>query len=127
SRLVVNEKEAEQVRAIFAIYVRHGSLIPALQEIQSRGYCLKSWTTRQGEHHSGQRFNRHSLVRLLSSALYLGQVNYKGKLYPGEQPAIVERKLWNKANELLQNQQRGGEGCERNRPGALLKDLLVCG
>jgi site-specific DNA recombinase len=126
SRLVVNEAEAEQVREIFGLFVRHRSLIPALEEIQQREWRMKSWVTCQGEHHAGQVFNRHSLVRLLSNVLYLGQVNYKGTVYPGEQPAIVDRKVWEKANELLQRQERGGDGRERNRQGALLKGLLLC-
>jgi hypothetical protein len=33
---------------------------------------------------------------LLSNVLYLGQVNYQGKVYPGEQPAVVDRKQWKK-------------------------------
>jgi site-specific DNA recombinase len=32
-RLVVNPQEAEQVRAIFALYVKHGSLIPTVTEL----------------------------------------------------------------------------------------------
>ena len=122
----MNEAEAEQVREIFALFVRQRLLIPALEEIHHRGWRLKSWTTRKGKLHAGPPFDRHSLVRLLSNVLYLGQVNYQGKVYPGEQPAIVDRKLWKKANELLQRQERGGDGRERNRQGALLKDLVLC-
>jgi DNA invertase Pin-like site-specific DNA recombinase len=126
TRLVVNVAEAEQVREIFALFVRQRSLIDALEEIHHRGWRLKSWTTRKGELHAGQPFHRHSLVRLLSNVLYLGEVNYQGKVYPGEQPGIVDRKLWKKANELLQRQEHGGTGGERNQQGALLKDLLLC-
>jgi hypothetical protein len=126
TRLVVNEAEAKHVREIFAVFVRHGSLIPALEEIHHRGWRLKSWTTRKGAHHAGQPFDRPSLVRLLSNVLYLGQVNYQGKVYPGEQPGIVDRQLWKKANERLQRPERGGDSGERNRQGALLKNLLLC-
>ena len=69
-RLVVNEVEAEQVREIFGIFVRHRLLIPALEEIRQRGLRLKSWTTRNGEHHEGKAFDRHSLQRLLSNVVY---------------------------------------------------------
>jgi site-specific DNA recombinase len=107
--LLVNQAEAEQVRQIFAILTRQGSLIPTLEEIQTRGFRLKSWTTRKGEHHAGQPFNLHSLARLLSNVLYLVQVNYQGAIYPGEQPAIVDRKVWEKAKQRLQQQKRGGD------------------
>ena len=126
SRLVVNEEEAHQVREIFEIFVRHRALIPTLEQIQKRGWRLKSWTTRKGEQHAGSCLDRHALVRLLSNALYVGEMKYKGEIYRGEQPAIVERKIWKRANELLEKARRGGDGRERKRSGALLRDVLVC-
>jgi hypothetical protein len=53
-------------------------------------------------------------------------MKYKGKIYSGEQPAIVHRKVWNRAHGLLETQERGSENGARNRQGALLKGLLVC-
>src|SRR5580698_9009652 len=45
-RLVVNETEAEQVRKIFAVFLRRGSLVATLEDTRRRGWTLKSWTTR---------------------------------------------------------------------------------
>jgi hypothetical protein len=126
TRLVVNEAEAEQVREIFGVFLRRRSLIRALEEIQQRGWRLKSWTKRNGEPHAGKPFDRHSLARLLSNVVYLGEVRYRGQTYAGEQAALVDRTVWKKANALLQRQERGREGRERNRQGALLQDLLLC-
>jgi site-specific DNA recombinase len=53
SRLVVNEGEAEQVRGIFNLFLQHQSLMATLDEIQRRGWRLKSWTTNQGQRHQG--------------------------------------------------------------------------
>jgi hypothetical protein len=64
-------------------------------------------------------------VRLLSNVLYCGEVRHKGKVYPGEQAAILDREIWQQAQVLLR-QTQGGERV-RNRPGALLRDLLRCG
>jgi site-specific DNA recombinase len=124
--LMMNEAEAEQVRGVFKAFLQHKLLIPTLEEIHNRGWRMKSWTTRQGQHHAGQAFNRYALVRLLSSVVYVGEVKHKGKVYPGEQPAIVDHKVWNRAQQLLQSQPRGTEGQQRNRQGALLQDLLEC-
>jgi len=125
TRLMVNEAEAGQVREIFGMFLRQRSLAATLEEIQQRGWCLKSWTTRHGEPHAGRAFNRHSLVRLLSNVLYVGEVEYRGKVYRGEQPPIVERKIWQRAKRLLE-QEHGREHAERNRQGAVLKKLLRC-
>jgi site-specific DNA recombinase len=39
-RLIVNQREAEQVRAIFRLYLDHKSLIPVVRELEHKG-----WTT----------------------------------------------------------------------------------
>ena len=47
-RLVVNEEEAERVRAIFALFEETGSARQTLAEIERRGWRLKSWTLQDG-------------------------------------------------------------------------------
>jgi hypothetical protein len=126
TRLVVNQAEAGQVREIFATFLRHGSLVPTLEEIDQRGWRMKSWTKRNGENHVGNAFDRAALMRLLSNPLYTGAVKHHGQIYPGEQPAIVEPKVWKRVNDLLRLGSRGSEQIPRNRQGALLKDLMEC-
>jgi site-specific DNA recombinase len=126
TRLVVNEAEAERVREIFGLFLRGRSVTATLEEIRQRGWRMKSWTTRAGEQHVGEMFDRHGLVRLLSNRLYIGQVQHQGKVYQGEQPAIVERAVWKKANRLLKSRLSGNGSRERNRQGALLQGLLHC-
>jgi site-specific DNA recombinase len=125
-RLVVSETEAGQVRKIFEIFLRHNSLVATLEEIRKRGWTLKSWTTRKSKVHVGRPIDRPALVRLLTNVLYIGEVNHKGKIYPGEHQAIVDRSVWTKANDLLMSRSRGGETVKRNRYGALLQGLLKC-
>jgi DNA invertase Pin-like site-specific DNA recombinase len=47
-RLVVNEDEAERVRAIFALFEEHRSMRVTLAEIERRGWRLKSWKPKTG-------------------------------------------------------------------------------
>ena len=54
-RLVVNEAEAERVRAIFALFAETGSAQQTLAEIERRGWRLKSWIRKTGEFRSGGR------------------------------------------------------------------------
>jgi hypothetical protein len=127
TRLLMNEAEAEQVREIFGMILRHGALVPTLEEIGKRGWRMKSWTTRKGKFHAGGTFDRPALVRLLTNVLYTGQVKHHGKLRAGEQPAILEAALWQEANDLLPQGHGVGEPKVRNRQGALLQGLLECG
>jgi hypothetical protein len=69
----------------------------------------------------GQPLDRAALVRLLSNVLYRGEVRHKGMVYPGEQAAIVEQKVWQQAQILL-GQSKSRQPA-RKRPGTLLEDL----
>jgi DNA invertase Pin-like site-specific DNA recombinase len=124
-RLVVNEGEAGQVLEIFGLFLHNGSLDTTLTEMQQRGWQMKSWTTRKGQVHVGRPFDRAALVRLLSNVLYRGEVRHQGKVYAGEQAAIIEREIWQQAQGLLRQRRRGEQ--VRKPSGALLQDLLRCG
>jgi len=106
SRLQVNEAEAAQVREIFALFVGNGSLEETLAEMEERGWRRKPWTTRQGKQKGGRSFDRGSLARLLSNVVYRGQVQHKGKVYGGEQAAIIEPEMWKQAQEGLRRPQK---------------------
>jgi site-specific DNA recombinase len=122
---VVNAREAAQVREIFGLFLRYKSLDCTLTEIHRRGWQMKSWTTRKGHAHAGRQFDRAALVRLLSNVLYLGEVRHQGKVYGGEQAAILDRETWQRAQDPLRQRP-----CHEPVPkgaGALLQDLLGCG
>jgi site-specific DNA recombinase len=125
-KLTVNQTEAEQVRSIFAVFVRCESLADTLDEIERRGWKTKAWTTRKDKQRAGARFDRLALVRLLTNELYIGKVSHKGQAYPGEQEAIVDHEIWTKANELLKNRKRGRNLRRRKRQAAILEGLLEC-
>jgi len=124
--LQVNAGEAQQVREIFAMFLRQGSLGATLEEIQTRGWRTKNWTTRKGRAHAGRLFDRPTLELLLSNVSYRGEVQHQGKVYSGEQPAIVDPQTWQQAHELLCSGKRSTPAVG-NSAGALLKDLLECG
>jgi hypothetical protein len=105
-KLVINEREAHQVRETFGLCLEHGALSPVLQEIQKRGWMTKRWTTKSGKLHPGRLFGEHDLVRLLSNVIYIGKVCYQGQIYAGEQAAIVEEKVWERVQRLLQKRGR---------------------
>jgi site-specific DNA recombinase len=125
-RLVVNEPEAARVREIFGLYLREESLIPTVTELNRRGWTTKEWTTKNGRVHAGGEYTKPNLFGLLTNVTYTGQVNHKGTVYPGEHPAIVERDVFDRTQELLRHNGRTGGASVRNKHGALLKSLLRC-
>ncbi|MGB9458232.1 MAG: recombinase family protein, partial [Bryobacteraceae bacterium] len=124
-RLVVNEQEAEQVRAIFALLEETGSVRQTLAEIDRRGWRLKSWTCKTGEFHTGGPFTLSGLRRLLSNILYTGAVRHQGKIYPGEHAAILARDEWERVQSLIP-QPALARGRLRSQHQALLSGLLHC-
>jgi site-specific DNA recombinase len=125
-RLIVNEEEAARVRAIFALFEEHGSVLPALAEIERRGWKLKSWTRKSGQFRPGGPFALNSLRRLLTNILYTGAIRHKGQSYPGEHAAILAPGTWERVQNLITHPASFARGRLRNRHLALLSGLLYC-
>jgi site-specific DNA recombinase len=125
-RLIVNEEEAERVRAIFALFEEHGSVQPTLAEIERRGWRLKSWMRRTGEFRAGGPFALNSLRRLLTNILYTSAIRHKGQTYPGEHAAIVTPGAWERVQHLIAHRAAFARGRSRNKHLALLSGLLYC-
>jgi site-specific DNA recombinase len=125
-RLVVNEEEAERVRAIFALFGKKGSAPLTLAEIERRGWRLKSWARKTGQFRAGGEFSLNSLRRLLTNALYTGAIRHKGQLYPGEHTAILAPGTWDRVQNLITDRGALARGKSRNKHLALLSGLLYC-
>jgi DNA invertase Pin-like site-specific DNA recombinase len=125
-RLVVNTREAAQVREIFQIAAQAETLEAALRVIQARGLLTKSWTTRAGKRHVARPFSRMTLRLLLSNALYTGVVNHKGTIYPGEHERMVEQELWEEVNQKLSLRSAQQRGRAHRKQEAPLGGVLYC-
>jgi len=125
-RLLLNAGEAHQVRTIFELYLDYNALLPVVHEIDRRGWRTKLWVTKRGETHGGKPITKGLLYRLLTNAIYTGNIEFKGQVYRGEQEAIVEAETWESVQKILQRNGRSGGVEVRNNYGALLKGLLRC-
>src|SRR6516162_10007977 len=125
-KLVINEEEAAQVRAIFALFLELRSLLPVVEELARRGWCNKQSLTRQGRVRGGRPFTKGSLYQLLTNVTYNGQVRYQNEVHPGEQPAIVDPGIWQQVQALLAHNGQAQAVALRTRSRALLQGLLRC-
>jgi DNA invertase Pin-like site-specific DNA recombinase len=123
-RLVVNPVEAERVNEIFAIGAGCTSLAAAQREVNARRLGTKDWISKSGMHHRTQPFTQSRLGGLLRNILYIGEICHKGVIYPGQQPAIVERALWARVQRQLKLDTR--RGVRHGKVDALLSGLLYC-
>jgi len=125
-KLIVNEDEAAQVRAIYELYLEYKALIPVVQELERRGWRAKRLITKKGRERGGKLFTKNSLFRLLTNVIYTGKVEYKGTIYDGEHDGIVDTDVWQRVQDTLRRNGRTGGKEVRNKYGALLKGLLYC-
>jgi len=125
-RLVINPDEAEQVKAIFNLYVELSSLMKAVEELTRRGWRKKSWTTRDGKSREGGPWDRVSLRRLLTDPLVIGKQKLGDAVFDGEHQGIVPKVLFQKVQDLLEDNRSNGGASHRNRHGALLRSILRC-
>src|SRR5205814_322675 len=88
---------------------------------QAHRWITKARTTRKSKRQTGGRFDRPTLARLLTKAIYVGEVNHNGTIYPGEQETIVDRKIWTRKFEPIapagaaEEQRRTSSSNERRR------------
>jgi hypothetical protein len=68
-RLVVNPDEADRVRAVFDLYLEHEGLVAVLQELDTREWHNKGWTTGDGNIRIGKRFTKASFHGLLTNVI----------------------------------------------------------
>jgi site-specific DNA recombinase len=118
-KISVNEAEADRVRTIFRSYLKLGSLNLLMADLRKQGIVTKVRTLKSGATVGGIPFTRGPLAYLLRNRFYLGEVIFKGEVLAGEQPAIVDRSLFEAVQAKL-NEQVNNHKNARMRSDALL-------
>jgi DNA invertase Pin-like site-specific DNA recombinase len=118
-KITVNEAEADRVRTIFRSYLRLGSLNPLMADLRKQGIVTKVRILKTGHTDGGIPFTRGPLAYLLRNRFYLGEVAFKGETLAGEQPAIVDRDLFDAVQGKM-NEQINNHRVSRTKSEALL-------
>jgi site-specific DNA recombinase len=122
-KITVNEAEAERVRTIFCSYLKLGSLNLLMADLCKRGIVTKIRTLKTGKTVGGIPFARGSLAHLLRNRFYIGEVEFKGEVLPGGQPAILDRELFDTVQARLDGQANGYKAA-RAKSDALLTSRI---
>ncbi len=122
-KITVNQAEADRVRLIFRRYLKLGSLNLLMADLRSRGIVTKVRKLKGGGTAGGIPFTRGSLAHLLRNRFYVGEVAFKGEILQGEQPAIVDCRLFDAVQAKLDRQVNSFKAT-RQRSGALLTGRL---
>jgi len=98
--LRINQAEAKLVRGLYERYLALGCVAKLCAELNAQGMVSKQRLSRRGLASGGVAYSRGALYELLKNRLYLGEIPYRGEIYPGKHQAIVERGLWQQVQQL---------------------------
>lgn len=113
--LVVVEAEAEIVRRIFRDYIEGGSQRAIVRALNADGVPTR---------HGGP-WRQSAIVRVLSSAVYLGRVTCKGEVLEGVHEALIDDRTWRKAEDIRKLQHQTG-GAKPQGKHLLANGVLRC-
>ncbi len=122
-KIAIVEEEAELVRLIFRLYLELGSVNELVRDLRERNIRTRAKRLATGATRGGIPFGRGALYYLLGNHFYIGEVKYKNEILPGEQPAIMDRALFDAVRQksLAQWSHRT---IVRNKSDHLLTGLL---
>jgi site-specific DNA recombinase len=122
-KVAVFEDEAERVRLIYRRYLELGSVNALVRDLRERNVRTKARLLATGAARGGVPFGRGSLFYLLRNRFYIGEVKYRDEILPGEQPAIMDRALFDAVQSRLTDQWTNRTRI-RNASNHLLTGLL---
>src|SRR6202048_2720462 len=122
-KIAVVEDEAERVRLIYRRYLELGGVNALVRDLRERNIRTKARLLATGATRGGVLFGRGSLFYLLRNRFYVGEVKYKDEILPREQPAIMDRKLFDAVQQKL-TEQWTARSTTRNASDCLLTGLL---
>jgi DNA invertase Pin-like site-specific DNA recombinase len=98
-KLVINPKEAKIIREAFDLYIQKRSLLDVTRIFNKKGYRTKTYL-RKGQLSGGIKLKKTNIQLMLQNAIYIGKVNYGGKIYEGEHKAIIDEETFQKVKEI---------------------------
>ena len=111
-KLVINEPEAKTVRLIFQRYLDLKSIGKLRAELEAKGITTKAFVSAAGKKTGGGRWFVGPLRHVLRNPVYAGLARHKGKVYPGQHEAIIDKALFDQVQETLAG---GASSVHRNR------------
>ena len=119
--VAVDEERAPFVKLAFELYASTELTMEEIAEqLEDRGL-----TTRPTPKRRAQRVSASMLSRMYRNRYYLGEVTYKGEIFEGRHPAMVNRDLFMKVQRRLESTGKAGE--RKRVHHSYLKGSLWCG
>ena len=93
-KLIINKKEAENVKYIFKKYVEFKSVLKLRDHLREIGIFTKMRKYSTGNVTGGKPYMSGNLYQMLQNKIYIGEIVHYDKSYKGEHKAILDKKLF---------------------------------
>ena len=113
--LKIVPEEAETVRTIFTLYRDLRSSWKVKQEADRLGLRTKLRTFKDGRTSGRMTFRYGHIHRIVHNPLYIGQIQHRGAVHEGQQPAIVDAELW-EATRFGRSTESERRGVRKKKP-----------
>jgi DNA invertase Pin-like site-specific DNA recombinase len=120
-KLLVNDKEAKEVRYIFNRYLELGSTMKLVDELAVKGIRTRQRNLTCGRKIGNVHFGRGPLGHLLKNQVYIGKTKHKDAVYDGEHEAIIDLETFDKVQALI----AANNNDKRTSKNAKLPSLLA--
>ena len=126
-KIVVDTKESEIVRKMFDLYLGPtGSALEVTRILNTEGYRTRSWTTKTGKPSGKMKFSINRTLYILKNHIYAGKVNFKGQIYPSQQPTIIDEETFTKVQEKIIHNRTERKAYKNKDCSGLLSRLIKC-
>lgn len=125
-KIVIDPDTAEIVRKVFNLYLEKNSALEVAQAMNDGGYRTSSWTTKAGKLIGDKKYSLTRVIYMLKNQAYIGKVDYKGQIYPGLWPAIIDEKTWKKVHERLEEHRKERKALRNAECTGLLSKVIKC-
>ncbi len=114
----IDPTPARAVARIFELYSKGDTTFEALaDQLAAEGYVYRP---------TMPRFYRTELSRILHNRFYLGEIIWHGKTYPGKQPHLVSREIFDQCQAILAGKNRRFRKADHSYAGGLFR-CAYCG
>lgn len=123
--LTIIEEHAGIVRRIFSLYLELGNVPLLMERLKQDRVIQPVRQTATGRTHGGKPLSRGQLYAMLKNPIYVGLIPHREELHSGQHAAIVDRQVWDRAQEQLAENVAGERRGKRAEHSSLLAGIIV--
>jgi len=125
-KIIIDPDQANIVRKVFKLYLEKNSALEVAQTMNETGYRTSSWTTKAGKPIGNKKYSLTRVIYMLKNQAYIGKVDYRGQIYPGLWPAIIDEETWEKVNHRMEDHRKERKAYRNTECSGLLSKILKC-